>query len=378
MIDEIVSIEQNLDEEETYDLTVDHPTHTFYANGISVENSSHAYAYAIDSYWCAWLLTHHEEEWICAYLESMSNTPESKAKAFSEVRALGYKIVPIDINHAKMGWTVLPGKRLMPSMTSCKGVGDSAVEEIMQNRPYNSIEELLWTDDFQWKHSKFNRRALEALVKAGAFNSLGIVGEGLLFKNYKHMHQALFGSHVESVTKKRKGVVTTEDVEIDHHSAIKRSPKSDPCEGLKNFYEIVRKTADTDDWTQLERAENMIELFGTIDVPSTINDDVYAALQSRGIKSIDELEDGQTDVVWYVTVPVAAKRGAQPTTGTKKKTRGGKEYVQINVAGESGVNHRVSVWGGKDLPEPFVLYCAEAKRDDFGVSTTNWKAKRIA
>lgn len=376
MIDEIVSIELN-EEEEVFDITVDHPLHTFYANDISVENCAHATAYAIDSYWCAWLLTYHEEAWISAYLESMSNTPESKAKAFNEVRAMGYKIVPVDINYAGLGWTVLPGKKLMPSMTSCRGVGDAAVEEIMKNRPYNTIEELLWTDDFQWKHSKFNRRALEALVKVGAFGSLNIVGEGCLFKNYRHMHEVLFGSHVESVTKKRKGIETTEDVELDHHSLLHRSPKSDPYEGLKSFYDLVRENVDIDDWSALERAENMVEVFGSIDVQSTIPDDIIAALDKKGIRSIDELEQDETDVVWYVTIPTSYKKGIKPTTGSKKKTKAGKDYVQVNASGLSGAVHRVSVWGCKELPDPFSLFCAEVKRDDFGASSTVWKVKKI-
>ena len=63
-------------------------------------NKSHAVAYALDSYYCAWLMTYFEEEWLCAYLESMEGNPDKRGKAFSEVKALGYEIVPIDINHA--------------------------------------------------------------------------------------------------------------------------------------------------------------------------------------------------------------------------------------------------------------------------------------
>ncbi len=61
-------------------------------------NKSHAVSYAINSYYCAWMMTHFEEEWLCAYLESMEGNPDKRAKAFSEVAAMGYKIVPLDIN----------------------------------------------------------------------------------------------------------------------------------------------------------------------------------------------------------------------------------------------------------------------------------------
>jgi DNA polymerase III alpha subunit len=307
----------------------------------------------------------------------MSHTPAQRAKAFSEVKALGYQIVPIDINLAGLGWTALPGKKLMPSMTSCKGVGDSAVEEIMANRPYNTIEELLWDDNFEWKHSKFNKKAMEALVKIGAFGSMDIVGEGKVFNNYHHMHEVLFGSHVETVTKKRKGVEVTEEVDIDHGALIKRHPKSDPHEGLKNFYQLVRDYADIEDWSSSERAQNMVDVFGALDVTAMIDIEILAALEKKGVNSIDDLEHGDTAVVWFVTAPVAAKKGGKPVTGIKKKTRNGKEYVQIFAVGPTGKATKISVWGGKELPDPFILCCAEVKRDDFGASTTVWKLREI-
>lgn len=341
-------------------------------------NKAHAVAYAIDSYWCAWLLTYHQEEWLCAYMESMSNSPVQRAKAFAEVKGIGYQIVPIDINQAALGWTALPGKKLMPSMTACKGVGDSAVEEIMQNRPYETIEELLWTDDFQWKHSKFNKRALEALIKVGAFESMNIVGEGKIFNSYHHMHQTLLGTHVETVTKKRKGVIQTFEVELDHSALIKRAPKSDPHEGLKNFYELVRKYADTPEWTSTERARNMVEVFGSLDVTAMIDKRLLDALESRNIGSIDDVELGEPQVVWFVAAPSAPKKGAKPVVGVKKKTKNGKEYVQIYVVGPHGKACRLSVWGRKELPEPFTLFCAEVKKDEYGYSTAGFKMKELS
>lgn len=341
-------------------------------------NRAHAVAYAIDSYWCAWLLTYHQEEWLCAYLESMSNSPVQRAKAFAEVKGIGYQIVPIDINQAALGWTALPGKKLMPSMTACKGVGDSAVEEIMANRPYETIEELLWTDDFQWKHSKFNKRAFEALIKVGAFDSMNIVGEGKIFNSYHHMHQALLGTHVETVTKKRKGVIQTFEVEVDHAALIKRAPKSDPHEGLKNFYELVRTYADIPEWTSMERARNMVEVFGSLDVTAMIDKRLLDALQSRNIGSIDDVELGEPQVVWFVAAPSAPKKGAKPVIGVKKKTKNGKEYVQIYVVGPHGKSYRLSVWGRKDLPEPFTLFCAEVKKDEYGYSTAGFKMKELS
>jgi hypothetical protein len=105
---------------------------------------------------------------------------------------------------------------------------------------------------------------------------------------------------------------------------------------------------------------------------------VMSALEKKGIPSIDSLEQGSTEIVWFVTAPFAPKKGNKPVTGVKRITKNKKEYVQIFAVGPTGKCVRVSVWGGKELPDPFSLYCAEVKKDDFGASTTTWKMKRLS
>jgi hypothetical protein len=366
-------------EEETCDLEVDHPDHQFYlSNGVLTSNS-HAVAYAIDSFWCAWLLTHHEEQWLCAYLEAMSTSPDKRAKAFGEARALGYTIVPIDVNHAGVGWVALPGKRLMPSMTSVKGVGDSAVEELMSMRPFENIEQLLWNDDGTWRSSKFTRKAFEALVKIQAFDSLGCVGPGSVFKSYRHMHETLMGSYEEEVPVK-KGSDETRVRVRDHAALIKRSTSKDPHQGRKNFYELARGLADVvgDEWSRKELAEFKAEYFGTVDVTTMFDPRFFAKLEELNIPSVEELGVGETNIVWFVTVLAAAKKGATPTAGLIKTTRNKKQFVQAFVTGQVGKPMRMNVWGKSELLPQYTLYRAEVKRDDYGFSTTPWKMREIA
>ena len=341
-------------------------------------NKAHAVAYAIDSFWCAWLMTYYEEQWICSYLEAYSTTPEKRAKAFGEARALGYTIVPIDINQAALGWTVLPGKKLMPSMTSVKGVGDTAVEEIMEMRPFNSIEEMLWNEDGSWRPSKFNKKALEALIKIGAFESLGCVGPDKVFKSYKHMHEVLMGSYTEEVEKKKGSGIFIERTR-EHAAMIRRSTKKDPHEGRKAFYELARALAevDSEEWSRRELAEFSAFYFGTVDVTQMFDPKLIAKIESKGIKGIEELEHGDNELVWFVTIMATGKKGGKPTSGIQKKTRNGKEYIQAFVTGPVGKPLKVSVWGRKELYDPFKLMVAEVKRDDYGFSTTGWKMKEI-
>lgn len=345
VLDEIVSIEF-VGEEETYDITVDHPSHTFYANGISVSNCSHATAYAIDSYWCAWLLKHHEIEWLTSYLEHHSTTPDKRAVAFGEIKKMGYKIVPIDINTANASWASLPNKQFMPSFLSCKGMGNAAIDELLEMRPYTSIENLLWNDDGSWKHSKFNKRALEALIKIGGLNSLDCVGPDKMFSSYKQLHHVI----------------------IENQDKLKKSPKKDPQQGRKVFYELIKETQDMDEWSPKERASNMEEVFGSIDVLALVDQDIIDNLTGKGIEPIDALEEGSKSLAWFVI-----------TNQLAKKTKNNKKYLAIDAMGPTSKAVRLFCWGwdGVKKFEPFTLCVAEVEKNDFGCSTTMWKLKEL-
>ncbi len=308
-------------------------------------NRAHAVAYAIDSYMCAWLLTHYEEEWLCSYLESMSKNPDDKAKAFGEIKAMGYRIVPIDINHAALGWTVLPGKRFMPSFLSCKGVGETAVEEIVENRPYSSIEDVLWNEDGSWRPSKCNKKAIDSLIKIGAFESLDCVGEDKIFNSYHHMHEIV----------------------IENIDAIKKTPKKDPHLGRKTFYELARAMApDIKEWSRLEQAEMRVDVFGSLDVTALMDPVVLQRLEDRGVRSIDEWD--RKDIYWFCI------KGTIP-----KKTKNGKQYLLIEGVGPVGKQYRVNAWGwdGQRTFAPYTVVLAELDKNDFGVSTTLWRVKEL-
>jgi len=362
----IVSIRE-VGEHPTRDLSVAHPDHQFYlANGVLTSNS-HATGYAMISYQCAYLMTYYEAEWLCSYLESMSGNENSRAKAFAEVRSLGYNIVPIDINSARVGWTSILGKKFMPSFTTCKGVGAAAVQEIVEARPYEKFEDVLWDDEGNWRHSKFNKRAFEALVNIGAFASLDCVGEGKLFESYAQMHWVLFGSHTAKVKKKRKGAEVEVEKKFDHFAWIKRNPTMDPHEGRRNFYELIRMSSgQIEPWTRREWALKNIEHFGSLDVRSLVEPSVLEVFEEKGLRSIDEYED--EDVYWFCIVKVE-----------KKTTRNGKKYLLLYAQGPAGKVFRIYAWGwnGKRIVDLYAVCFAELKKSDFGFATSMYKLREL-
>ena len=307
-------------------------------------NASHAVSYAIDSYYCAWLLTHYEEEWLCAYLESMSGTDDKRAKAFAEVKAMGYKIVPIDINYATKSWTILEGKRFMPSFLSCKGVGEAAIDEIMENRPYKSVEEMLWYPTGQWRHSKFNKRAMEGLVAIKAFDSLDCTGTDKTFNNYKQMYEIL----------------------INRTTEIKKWTKKNPTAGMEAFKAALIETNELPDWDRRELVENSTKYLGSFNASILVPDYVMAKLEEKGVKPLDEIE--KSDVYWFII-----------SSALPKKTKNGKPYLLINATGSGGKNKRIFCWGWDGVREfPQYSVCiAEITVDDFGCKTFMSKIKVI-
>jgi DNA polymerase III alpha subunit len=341
LLDEIVSIKKCAPEM-TYDLTVDHPDHTFFANDISVSNCSHATAYAIDSFYCSWLFTKYPDEWLATYLESVSSD-EDKALAVSQVKELGYKVMSLDVNYSSSKWVCIKEKKtFVPSFLSCKGVGAAAVAELMSLRPFDSLEHMLYNADGTWRFSKFNKRGFEALVKLRAFESLDCVGEDKLFKSYKGMHEVLMDGK------------------------IRHCKKNDPHIGMRTMYELARTVGQCDEWSKKELASFMLEITGAIDTVSLIDKAVFERLDAKGIKPINMCQEGAKDLYYFVCV-----------RSLLKKTKAGKSYVCADTLGIGTKNVKINVWGANQDLVPFALYVAECERNDFGVSTRIHKCKEV-
>jgi len=303
-------------------------------------NKAHAVSYAVDSYYCAWLLTHYEEEWLCAYLEASSSNPKKRAKAIGELKGLGYEVVPIDVNYASTSWTILPGKKFMPSFLACKAVGTAAAREIVASRPYTCIEDLLWNEDGTWKHKKFNKGAMAALIKARAFDSLGVVGQDCVFENYRQFY----------------------DVVIDNYADLRKRKKTDPGFAQRVLREASLEAKDSPGWTPAEIATNYTGLFGAFSALDIVKPALIERLREKGIMSIDDVTT-ENDVYWFIVCKA-----------TPKKTKRGSPYLLLEVIGESGMQRRMFCWGwdGQTNVPPYSFAYSEAKTNDFGTAT-KWK-----
>lgn len=314
-------------------------------------NKSHAVSYAMDSYYCAWLMTYFEEEWLCAYLESMSKNADKRNKAFSEVQALGYDIVPIDINYATDSWAILEGKKFMPSFSSCKGIGDSAIEEIVRLRNkqkgkvFTTIDSLLFDKEKNWQVSKFNKRAMEALIRIKAFDSMDLVGTGKTFDNYAHMEAAL----------------------IPGWSKWKKRLKSDPLKGYNMMYEAIVDTAGTvPPYNRKQIIENEMNHLGSVNIETVIPPRYAQVFREKDFKPVDEYEN-PADAYWWIVVQAV-----------KKKTKKGAQYLRLKVMGANGKQEWMNCWGwnGEEQVSPYTVCVGIVSSNHYGKST-KWSKMRI-
>ena len=134
-------------------------------------NKSHSAAYALVAYHTAYLKAHYPVEFMAALLtEDMENT-DKVIKNISEVRAMGIEVQPPDINASDRSFTVSDGA-IRFGLGAVKGVGSSALESIIHVRkevPYESLQDFCERVDLR----KVNKKVGEALIKCGAFDSLG-------------------------------------------------------------------------------------------------------------------------------------------------------------------------------------------------------------
>lgn len=133
-------------------------------------NRSHSIAYAYLAFQTAYLKAHHPAHFYAAVLSHESDDSAKVYKYSNELRSLGLQLLPPDINESDDGFT--PGDGVVRfGLTAIKGIGSSSVNSIISARrsgPFTSLFDFVSRID----QNSINRRALESLVAAGAFDSL--------------------------------------------------------------------------------------------------------------------------------------------------------------------------------------------------------------
>jgi DNA polymerase-3 subunit alpha len=132
-------------------------------------NKSHAVSYCVLSFQCAYLLHYYPECWLAAFLDKEPD--KRKERAINVAKSYGYNIQPLNVNTSGVRWEISQdGKTLIQPLSSIKGLGMTAIQQIMQNRPFRKIEEFLFNEGIIY--SKLNKKAVSALCLSQALNCL--------------------------------------------------------------------------------------------------------------------------------------------------------------------------------------------------------------
>jgi DNA polymerase-3 subunit alpha len=136
-------------------------------------NKSHSAAYALVSYQTLWLKAHHPAAFMAAVLSADMDNTDKVVPLIEECRAMQLRVEPPRINHSAFRFTVADERTVVYGLGAIRGVGESAIEGIVETRArggrFADLFDLCRRIDLK----RVNRRVLESLVKAGALDELG-------------------------------------------------------------------------------------------------------------------------------------------------------------------------------------------------------------
>jgi DNA polymerase-3 subunit alpha len=142
-------------------------------------NKAHSAAYGLVSYWTAYLKANYPAEYMAALLTSVAGDKDKSALYLSECRRMGIKVLPPDVNASAATFTPV-GTDIRFGMAAVRNVGTGVVESIVQAR--RSKGAFTSFSDFLRKVpvNVCNKRVIESLIKAGAFDSFESPRKGLV------------------------------------------------------------------------------------------------------------------------------------------------------------------------------------------------------
>ncbi|HKE80320.1 MAG TPA: DNA polymerase III subunit alpha [Solirubrobacteraceae bacterium] len=142
-------------------------------------NKSHAACYALIAYRTAWLKANYPAEYMAALISSVMDTKDKVPFFVAQAEGMGIGILPPDVNLSDHEFVVVDGN-IRFGLDAVKGVGFAAVEAMKAARQEGGPFESIWDFCARVDPRAVNKRAIEALVKCGAFGSTGASRKGML------------------------------------------------------------------------------------------------------------------------------------------------------------------------------------------------------
>ena len=167
-------------------------------------NRAHAAGYGLVTWQTAYLKAHHPVEYMAALLTSVKDDKDARPKYLGSCRRMGITVLPPDVNDSDSDFTPAPAAEegkppaIRYGLSAVRNVGEQVVEGIIAARH----DKGRFTDFFDFAEkvdaSVLNKRVVESLIKAGAFDSFGHSRKGLLEIHDKHIDDVLARKRAEA------------------------------------------------------------------------------------------------------------------------------------------------------------------------------------
>ena len=135
-------------------------------------NKAHAVCYAVVSFRTAYLKCHYPREYMAALLTSVLDSSDKISEYIQAAREMGIAVLPPDVNESHDGFSV-SGQDIRFGLAAVKGVGRSFMKQLVEEREENGLFASFQDFCERMYDRELNRRALESMIKAGAFDSMG-------------------------------------------------------------------------------------------------------------------------------------------------------------------------------------------------------------
>jgi DNA polymerase-3 subunit alpha len=249
-------------------------------------NKSHSAAYGLIAYQTAYLKAHYPREFMAAVLSSYAGKTESIVKYVAACKRSGIPVLPPDVNSSGADFTAVP-EGIRFGLAGVRNVGEGVVSCVVSERkaggPYTSLQDFCMRVDGKC----LNKRTVESLVKAGAFDSTGYTRKHLM---------AMLDDAVDSALKRQRdrdgGQVSLFDMEgaADHGFSHHVPP------------------SDGDEWEKRMKLAFEKEMLGVYvsDHPLREIAEVVEHARTLSLGDVETLADGTTG--WFAGILTKAER----------------------------------------------------------------------
>ncbi len=256
-------------------------------------NKSHSYGYGLVSYQTAYLKANHPAEYLAALLTSVKTNLDKAAVYLAECRSMGLTVLVPDINRSQSDFVparLEGGEVVIPfGLSAVRNVGAGLVSHLLAERDANGPFVDFYDFCSRVDATVLNKRAIESLIKAGAFDSLGHPRKGMLVVFEQIVDQALARRREEE-----KGVMSL----FDDLGGTEETPLFDE--------RVPIPPLDFDKKEKLAFEKEMLGLYVS-DHPLMGAEDALRRRTDGTIEELAELSDGTSRIVGGVVTGLQRK-----------------------------------------------------------------------